>query len=67
MSKLKTPNCCANCVRCSRIPILRVGIYLGGDKYWCSQFQTVVVPHDANCTAHERYVERKPKQKKFAF
>lgn len=48
------------------MPIPLVGAYLGGDKYWCSLFQTVVVPHDENCTAYERYVERKPKQKKFA-
>jgi hypothetical protein len=64
---MKTPNCCANCVRCSRMPIPLVGTYLGGDKYWCSLFQAVVVPYDENCKAHERYVERESKRKKFAF
>jgi hypothetical protein len=58
-----TPNCCANCVRCSLIPLQKVGAYLGGDKYWCSQFQTVVVPYDENCKVHERYVARKGKDK----
>lgn len=57
-----TPNCCANCVKCSRLPPPVCGTYIGGEKYWCSQFQTVVNPSDENCKVHVRYVPKSPKK-----
>jgi hypothetical protein len=61
-----TPNCCANCVQCTRIPPFVIGGYPGGTKYHCRRFKRVVDPYDENCKVHERYVEQDPEQKKIA-
>jgi len=50
-----TPNCCANCVNCTRMP-LPVGIQTASasEDYYCSRFKKLVTPWFEDCKSHQR-------------